>query len=196
MVRHVFCLLKASFSTSPSTTRANFMSSTHVLNSGSCQQHSHGNPVTLHTDSTQHYDPVSWEWPDVRVHHSHSTNSTMSSLLSPNMPPHLAAEYIHHPPSTHHPYFLPAHSHPLSPLLSCQWIQEDTHRICEWKGARQALKAHFKTHIIPGPPRAKYNAGGMACSYTKRSKPLVRSMRRDCMYRHVSEIHLRMKRVT
>ncbi|KAG2039004.1 hypothetical protein BDR03DRAFT_953362 [Suillus americanus] len=182
----------------------------------------HSNPVT-HRNTPHHNPLVSWGtlplWPNVRVHHSNFTNPTMfnepwqnfamppsNGSRSPNIPPHLAAEYhfspqphganIHHlaeHPPTYHLYVFPPHP---SPLLHCKWLQEDTLQICGFQGTLEALKAHCKAHFSTGPPHARIECRWDRCDYKKRSNSKVRSMRRDCMWRHTSEVHLGMKRVT
>lgn len=159
----------------------------------------HSNPVAL-----QNTHPVSWGtslWPD--AHHS-SSYTTMPShpwqvyVTPPSSgiflhiePLLLPAEY-HFPSETQ-----PARSRHSSPLpLSCRWIHDDTHRICGFQGALDALKAHFKTHFNAGPPDEQIVCRWDRCSYKRRSNSSVRSMRRDCMWRHICEVHLGMKRAT
>ncbi|KAG1887130.1 hypothetical protein F4604DRAFT_1234087 [Suillus subluteus] len=175
---------------------------THVSNHGSW----HSNPVARH--NTPHYDPqVSWDtlpmWPDVRVHHFNSTVSNepwqndIPPSLSTYIPPHLAAVYRFSPPPhggnipTYHPS---PHNHPPSPLLHCRWLHED--QICGFQGTLEALKAHCKAHFSTGPPHAQTECRWDRCNYKKRSNSKIRSMRRDCLWRHTSEVHLGMKRVT
>ncbi|KAG2347881.1 hypothetical protein BDR05DRAFT_590491 [Suillus weaverae] len=133
-----------------------------------------------------------------------------SGTLSPIIPPHLAAgsyrfssqphggniyHFSEHPPANH-PYFSPPHSHP--PLLRCEWlhvVHEDTLQVCGFQGTLEALKGHCKTHFNAGPPRAQIECRWDHCDYKKRTNLTVRSMRRDCMWRHMCEVHLGMKRV-
>ncbi|KAG2103185.1 hypothetical protein BD769DRAFT_169647 [Suillus cothurnatus] len=154
-------------------------------------------------------------WPDVQVHHSNSTDSTMFSnepayqcqvlAIPPSRPsfnihPHLAVghrfsshpHYGGHPP-TQHPYLHPPHP---SPLLLCKWLHEDTLQICGFQGTYEALKAHCKRHFKSGPSHAQIQCRWDRCEYKKCSNSTVRCMRRDCLWRHISEIHLGMKRVT
>lgn len=171
----------------------------------------HSGPVALH--NTHQHDPVSWgtslRWPD--VHNPYTTISNTPShqwqvFVTPppggTFPLHSAAEYHlpsetqppDHPP-TRHP-FPPPHSHPSSPLLSCRWIHDDTLRICGFQGALDALKAHQKTHFNAGPSHQQVVCQWDGCEYKRRSNSTVRSMRRDCMWRHTCEIHLGMRRAT
>ncbi|KAG2060771.1 hypothetical protein BDR06DRAFT_384001 [Suillus hirtellus] len=215
------CCAPANPSTNFPPTTTNTL--TRVSNYGSWQNY----PVTLH--SAQHYDPASCStllrWPDVRVHHLNSTDSTVfdepsyqwqgfaippsSGLLSPTIPPHLAAESrfssqprgenIHGPSEhspTNHSYFLPPHRHSSSPLLPCKWLHDDGSQICGFWGTLEALKAHCKTHLNAGPSYAQIECRWDHCDYKKRSNSAVRCMRRDCMWRHMCEVHLGMKRIT
>ncbi|KAG1726259.1 uncharacterized protein EDB91DRAFT_1166434 [Suillus paluster] len=105
------------------------------------------------------------------------------------------ASYPSDQPPINQPYPITLHSHPSSPLLlSCRWLQDDT--LCVFTGTLEALKAHCKTSHFAGPPNAQIECRWEACGYHKRDCPTVHAMRRDCMWRHTSEVHLGMKRGT
>ncbi|KAG0702778.1 hypothetical protein DFH29DRAFT_919680 [Suillus ampliporus] len=98
-------------------------------------------------------------------------------------------------PATNQPYSIPLHSHPSSPLLlSCRWLRGDTP--CGFTGTLKVLKAHCRTSHFSGSQNTQIECRWEACDYHKRDDPTVHAMRRDCIWRHTSEVHLGMKRGT
>lgn len=98
-------------------------------------------------------------------------------------------------PPINQPYPFPLHSHPSSPLLYCRWLNDDAVTHCGFTGTLEALKLHCRTiHFFTGPKIAQIECHWEGCDYYKHNDPTVRVMRRDCIWRHISEIHLRLKR--
>ncbi|KAG2756831.1 hypothetical protein P692DRAFT_20825286 [Suillus brevipes Sb2] len=97
-----------------------------------------------------------------------------------------------HPPTHRHP---PHHSSPI--LYTCGWrLPDDTLRVCGFRGALGALKAHHKTHFNAGPSNQQVECQWNGCDYKRRSDSTVSSMRRDCIWRHILEVHLGKQRAT
>jgi len=80
------------------------------------------------------------------------------------------------------------------PLLSCLWLLDGIP--CGFTGPLEALKLHCKSSHFFGPQDAQIKCHWEGCDYHKRDDPAVNVMRRDCMWRHTSEVHLGMKRGT
>ncbi|KAG1750250.1 hypothetical protein EDB19DRAFT_1679339 [Suillus lakei] len=135
-----------------------------------------------------------------------------SGPLLPLIPPHMAVECsqsrfstqphvsqsgnISHPsdqPATSQPDSIPLHSHPSPPLL-CRWLGDGT--VCKFTGTLKALKAHCKISHFAGSQNAQVECRWVACDYHKRDDHTVRVMRRDCMWRHICEVHLGKRRGT
>lgn len=133
-----------------------------------------------------------------------------NGLLPPTNPPPLAAEALQltfssqarasHSGTTCYPSYhppiasQPLRSHPFPLLRSCRWLCDDAP--CKFTGTLDELKAHCKRSHFAGPPDAQIECRWEACTYHKRDDPTVHVMRRDCMWRHTSEVHLGMKRGT
>ncbi|KAG1726269.1 uncharacterized protein EDB91DRAFT_1166498 [Suillus paluster] len=121
-----------------------------------------------------------------------------SELPQPMISLPLTAESSQIKPALHisdQPHSIPLHSPPSSPsLLSCRWLRDDTP--CGFTGTLEALKVHCKISHFAGPPNAQIECRWEACYYHKRGDPTVRGIRRDCMWRHTSEVHLGMRRRT
>ncbi|KAG2073234.1 hypothetical protein BDR04DRAFT_1095094 [Suillus decipiens] len=86
------------------------------------------------------------------------------------------------------------HSHPSTHLLSCRWLNGDAVTHCEFTGTLGALRLHCKTIHFTGSNDAQIECRWEGCEYYKRDDPTVRVMRRGCLWRHILEVHLRMKR--
>ncbi|OAX40301.1 hypothetical protein K503DRAFT_768701 [Rhizopogon vinicolor AM-OR11-026] len=85
-------------------------------------------------------------------------------------------------------------SHSFSPpSFSCQWLLADTP--CGFSGTLKELKAHCKKGHFFGPNNARIECRWHGCNYHKRDDCTMHDMRRDCMWRHIYEVHLGMKRV-
>jgi len=80
------------------------------------------------------------------------------------------------------------------PLLTCLWLLDGIP--CGFTGPLEALKPHCKSSHFSGPQDAQMKCHWKGCDYHKRDDPAVDIMRRDCMWRHISEVHLGMKRGT
>jgi len=76
--------------------------------------------------------------------------------------------------------------------VSCGWLDGRNVR-CGFQGSYDAFKAHFISRHLTGPQDALIVCRWEDCRYTKRGHPDVRTMRRDCAWRHAREIHLRDK---
>ncbi|KAG2756840.1 hypothetical protein P692DRAFT_20713293 [Suillus brevipes Sb2] len=98
------------------------------------------------------------------------------------------------PPIANHPYSVPRRSQPSPLRLSCRWLCDNV--LCEFTGTLEELKAHCKTSHFSGRQNAQSQCCWEACAYHKRGRPTEHDMRRDCMWRHTREVHLRMKRGT
>ncbi|KAG1734518.1 hypothetical protein EDB19DRAFT_1727489 [Suillus lakei] len=139
---------------------------------------------------------------------------SLSPPLTPVIPPPLTAEpsrfiFVNQPrasrgdhigysnqPPINQPYSSPLHSYPSSPLPSCQWLNDDTVTPCGFIGTLDALKVHCTTSHFTGPRMVQIECQWEGCSYYKRDEPAVRVMRRDCIWRHICEVHLMLKRST
>ncbi|KAG1788661.1 uncharacterized protein HD556DRAFT_848616 [Suillus plorans] len=113
------------------------------------------------------------------------------------MQPHANyGEQIDHPlnqPTLNQPFPFAPHSHPSSSLVSCQWTN-DAAIHCEFIGTLEALKSHCKIVHLFGPSITQIECHWEGCDYHSRDDPTVRVMRRDCIWRHIREVHLRLKR--
>lgn len=112
------------------------------------------------------------------------------------MQPHaIHSEQIGYPSSQpiNQPFPSPLHSHPSSPLVSCQWLN-DAAIHCGFIGTLKALESHCKIVHLSGPRIAQIECHWEGCDYHSRDDPMVRVMRRDCIWRHICEVHLRLKR--
>jgi hypothetical protein len=139
----------------------------------------------------------------------------LSLPVAPVIPPQLAAEssrfifviqphashdeQIGHPsssnqPLVHQPYLFPPHSHPSPSIRSCLWLDDGAVAHCGFKGTLKALESHCKNIHFTGPKIAQIKCHWEGCDYCKRGDPAVHVMRRDCMWRHTREVHLRLKR--
>ncbi|KAG1832885.1 hypothetical protein DFJ58DRAFT_918135 [Suillus subalutaceus] len=65
---------------------------------------------------------------------------------------------------------------------------------CEFIGTLEELKTHCKAIHFTGPTVVKIECRWEGCDYYKRNDPTVRVMRRDTIWRHIYETHLRLKR--
>ncbi|KAG1762384.1 hypothetical protein EDD22DRAFT_579603 [Suillus occidentalis] len=116
------------------------------------------------------------------------------------MQPHAShGEQISHPsssnqPPVHQPYLFPPHSHPSPSIWSCLWLDDGAVTPCGFAGTLKALKSHCKNIHFTGPKIAQIKCHWEGCDYCKRGDPAVHVMRRDCMWRHTREVHLRLKR--
>jgi hypothetical protein len=81
-----------------------------------------------------------------------------------------------------------------SPTYSCYWVKEDN-TFCGHKGSEIKLRKHFRTHLS-GPQNALIKCRWLGCQYKKRTDSTVNTIRRDSMWRHVRERHLKIKRPT
>ncbi|KAG1899054.1 uncharacterized protein F5891DRAFT_1235449 [Suillus fuscotomentosus] len=136
----------------------------------------------------------------------------LSLPLTPVIPPPQAAESSHfsfvmqphavhgeqmgyplNQPPINQPFPSPLHSHPSSPLMSCQWLS-DAAIHCGFIGTLKALESHCKIVHLSGPRIAQIECHWEGCDYHSRDDPAVRVMRRDCIWRHICEVHLRLKR--
>ncbi|OJA09598.1 hypothetical protein AZE42_10952 [Rhizopogon vesiculosus] len=77
-----------------------------------------------------------------------------------------------------------SHTHASRP---CQWLG------CVFEGSINELKAHFISNHLTGPQGAPVECLWDGCHYFRRGQPGVRTMRRDSTWRHILEIHLRVK---
>lgn len=102
--------------------------------------------------------------------------------------------YPSNQPPVHQPYSFPLHAYPSSSLLSCRWLNDDAVTHCGFTGTLKALESHCKTIHFTGTRIAQIECHWEGCDYYKRNDPTVRVMRRDCMWRHTCEVHLRLKR--
>lgn len=114
--------------------------------------------------------------------------------MQPHVSPGEQTGYSSNYPPVHQPYSFPLHAHPSSSLLSCQWLNDDTVTHCGFTGTLKALESHCKTIHFTGTRIAQIECHWKGCDYYKRNDPTVRVMRRDCMWRHTCEVHLRLKR--
>lgn len=73
--------------------------------------------------------------------------------------------------------------------FSCGWV-DGKNGPCGFKGSRDAFKAHFLNVHLTGPQDGQIVCLWKGCSYIKRGKPEVHTMRRDSAWRHTREIHL------
>lgn len=85
-----------------------------------------------------------------------------------------------------------AHHSP-STIFSCGWlVGENT--TCGFEGPLDAFKAHFMQSHPSGAQNAPNSCRWQGCDYRKRDNATIKVMRRDCLWRHVRETHLRVKR--
>ncbi|KAG0699476.1 hypothetical protein DFH29DRAFT_1001991 [Suillus ampliporus] len=80
-----------------------------------------------------------------------------------------------------------------STTFTCEW-DLGNNTSCGFEGALNAFKTHFTTSHLSGAQDAPIKCQWQGCTYCKRGKSDVRVMRRDCLWRHVLETHLKMKR--
>ncbi|KAG2158685.1 uncharacterized protein EDB93DRAFT_561370 [Suillus bovinus] len=85
------------------------------------------------------------------------------------------------------------HSHPSTPVLSCRWLN-DAAIHCGFTGSLKELRLHCKIVHFSGPNIAQIECHWEGCDYHKRDDPTVHVMRRDSIWRHTCEVHLRLKR--
>lgn len=88
----------------------------------------------------------------------------------------------------------PPHSHPSPPLLSCRWLNGDAVTYCGFTGTLGELRLHCKAIHFTGSSVSQIECHWEGCDYCKRNDPTVRVMRRSCVWRHICEIHLKLKR--
>lgn len=119
----------------------------------------------------------------------------------------------YHPPSIQPYQHLPCHNsrsrrdsrrrrgshasgthHSSSTTFSCGWlVRENT--TCGFEGPLDAFKEHFRGNHLSGSQDAENVCCWRGCKYRKRDNANIRGMRRDSVWRHVSETHLKRKRV-
>ncbi|KAG1731822.1 uncharacterized protein EDB91DRAFT_1153200 [Suillus paluster] len=119
------------------------------------------------------------------------------AIPHPNAPPSAAesSQLIFTSHATNQPYPIPLQSHPSSLLhLSCRWVNDDI--LCEFTGTLEELRAHCQSDHFSGQKDAKIGCQWDGCNYRKRGDRTVHVMRRDCIWRHTREAHLRLKRGT
>ncbi|KAG2362442.1 hypothetical protein BDR07DRAFT_1031161 [Suillus spraguei] len=85
-------------------------------------------------------------------------------------------------------------TYPLPSKIRCYWLDEDN-TPCPFKGSFDDLKKHFKNSHLSGAQNSLGRCRWQDCQYQKRADPTVHDMRRDCVWRHVREKHLKIKRV-
>lgn len=102
--------------------------------------------------------------------------------------------YLSDQPPNNQPHPFSLHSHSSSSLLSCRWLDDDAFTHCGFTGTLGSLKLHCKAVHFTGPKIALIECHWEGCDYHRRKEPTVRTMRRNCMWRHISEIHLGLKR--
>ncbi|KAG2158523.1 uncharacterized protein EDB93DRAFT_551955 [Suillus bovinus] len=84
--------------------------------------------------------------------------------------------------------------HPPSDTLSCGWLVGEN-VTCVFEGPLHALKIHVRRSHLSGTQNAPNVCRWQGCTYRKRDNTAIQTMRRDCMWRHVKETHLGMKRM-
>ncbi|KAG1762346.1 hypothetical protein EDD22DRAFT_582087 [Suillus occidentalis] len=84
--------------------------------------------------------------------------------------------------------------HSSSTTFSCGWlVRQNT--TCGFEGPLDAFKEHFRGSHLSGSQDAENVCCWRGCGYRKRNNTTIRGMRRDSVWRHVSETHLGRKRV-
>ncbi|KAG1774601.1 hypothetical protein EV702DRAFT_1200181 [Suillus placidus] len=166
-------------------------------------------PNTMSTSDFSPYNTLPHQWQT----HANPQPGPLRLPFMPMIPPPSAVEssrfmFVMQPQASHgeqigypsnqppinQPYPFPLHSHPSSPLLSCRWLNDDVVTPCGFTGTLEALKLHCKTIHFTGSKIAQIECHWEGCDYYKHGDPTVRVMRRDCIWRHTCEIHLRLKR--
>ncbi|KAG2076557.1 hypothetical protein BDR04DRAFT_1089710 [Suillus decipiens] len=94
-------------------------------------------------------------------------------------------------PASDQSYSIPFHICPPPPFL-CRWLHDDI--VCGFTGTLGELRAHYRKSHFAGLPNALVECRWEACEYHKRDDPTIHVMRRECMWRHIREVHLGMKR--
>jgi hypothetical protein len=77
--------------------------------------------------------------------------------------------------------------------FSCAWLDEDN-ALCGVKGSLNYFKGHFMSSHLSGAQSALGRCHWQGCQYQNRTDSTLRKMRRDSMWRHVRERHLKIKR--
>ncbi|KAG1731827.1 uncharacterized protein EDB91DRAFT_1153224 [Suillus paluster] len=147
-------------------------------------------PASCICGSPLHIDFLHFAIPHPNVDPSHSF-----PLMIPPPSATESSQLIFTSHATNQPYLIPLQSHPSSPLhLSCRWVNDDI--LCEFTGTLEELRAHCQSDHFSGQKDAKIGCQWDGCNYRKRGNRTVHVMRRDCMWRHTREAHLRLKRGT
>ncbi|KAG1829541.1 hypothetical protein DFJ58DRAFT_750677 [Suillus subalutaceus] len=142
----------------------------------------------MSTSDFSPYNTLPYQWQT----HTVLRPGHLSLPFTPMMPPPLAVESsrVIQPHASHGEQI----GYALSPLLSCRWLNDDAVTHCEFIGTLEELKTHCKAIHFTGPTVVKIECRWEGCDYYKRNDPTVRVMRRDTIWRHIYETHLRLKR--
>jgi len=90
------------------------------------------------------------------------------------------------------PYESSLHDASIPTQEACGWLDGKNVR-CGFQGSYDAFKAHFISSHLTGPQDAQIVCLWEGCYYAKRGQPDVHTMRRDSVWWHTREIHLRDK---
>ncbi|KAG1722331.1 uncharacterized protein EDB91DRAFT_214400 [Suillus paluster] len=97
------------------------------------------------------------------------------------------------PPASQTPSIL-VQKHTSYPFFVCYWLRGDTR--CGYEGTVEQLRQHCQRSHLRECRDACIQCRWEGCEYHTRGDPSIHVMRRDCMWRHINEVHLNHRRTT
>ncbi|KAG0706445.1 hypothetical protein DFH29DRAFT_901073 [Suillus ampliporus] len=141
------------------------------------------------------YSP-SYESQTYALHHHHfAHNDPRSSHPRQNcVTPQPLPSQIQSPTNQPLASSIPIQNDTSSPLFTCNWLHNN--EVCGYEGTVKDLAEHCKCRHLPECPSALIKCIWEGCDYHRRGNPSINVMRRDSVWRHISEFHLGIRRST
>ncbi|KAG0698994.1 hypothetical protein DFH29DRAFT_938493 [Suillus ampliporus] len=119
----------------------------------------------------------------MRSDYSPSYESQMQNSVTPQPLPSQIQSPTNQPLASS----IPIQNDTSSPLFTCHWLCNN--EVCRYEGTVKDLAEHCKCHHLPECPGAL-----IKCIWE--GNPSINVMRRDSVWRHISEFHLGIRRST